>query len=117
MYFTYILQSRKDKRNYSGYTKDLDLRVKQHQQGEAEWTKHGRPLAPIYYEACLNARDAKRREKYFKTQYGRMVIKKGLKDGIQTVHNWTNTTIWLSASPKVRFIKPLTGHSWDVVCN
>ena len=36
MYFTYVLQSQKDNRNYSGYTKDLDLRMKQHQQGEVQ---------------------------------------------------------------------------------
>ena len=32
----------------------------------------------IYYEACLNQTDALRREKYFKTYYGKMFIKKSL---------------------------------------
>ena len=44
MYFTYVLRSQKDGNNYSGFTKDLDLRMKQHQQGQVPSTKPRRPL-------------------------------------------------------------------------
>ena len=43
-YYTYILQSIKDGNNYAGYTKDLNLRFEQHQNGEVDSTKHRRPL-------------------------------------------------------------------------
>ncbi|MEJ2628686.1 MAG: hypothetical protein P8078_09040 [bacterium] len=33
----------------------------------------------MYYEACVNKEDALRREKYFKTYYGRMFLQKRLK--------------------------------------
>jgi putative endonuclease len=78
-YYTYILQSEKDGKNYAGYTQDLNLRFEQHNNGEVESTKYRRPLNLIYFEACLNQKDALKREKYFKTHYGKMFLKNRLK--------------------------------------
>ncbi|MBU2456379.1 GIY-YIG nuclease family protein, partial [Patescibacteria group bacterium] len=33
MYYIYILQSKKDKKFYTGYTKNLKLRFEQHEKG------------------------------------------------------------------------------------
>ena len=77
-YYTYILRSEKDGNNYAGYTKDLNLRFEQHKNGEVESTKHRRPLKLIYFEACLNQKDSLKREKYFKTHYGKMFLKNRL---------------------------------------
>jgi len=79
MYYTYVLQSEVDNMLYSGFTKDLKLRFKQHTEGKVPSTKDRRPLKLIYYEACINQEDATRREKYFKTYRGRMFIKNRLK--------------------------------------
>ncbi len=79
MYYTYILQSNKDKKFYTGYTKNLKLRFEQHQKGLIESTKNRMPLKLIYYEACLNQQDATHREKYLKTYHGKMFIKNRLK--------------------------------------
>ncbi len=79
MYYTYVLQSEKDKKFYTGYTKNLKLRFEQHQKGRVKSTKNRRPLKIIYYEVCLNQQDATRREKYLKTFYGKMFIRKRLK--------------------------------------
>ncbi|MDO9579761.1 MAG: GIY-YIG nuclease family protein [Bacteroidales bacterium] len=78
-YYTYILRSLKDGKNYTGYTKNLKLRFEQHQKGETDSTKNRRPLELIYFEGCLSEEDAKRREKYLKTYYGKMFLKKRLK--------------------------------------
>lgn len=78
-YYAYVLRSLKDKQNYAGFTKNLKLRFEQHQQGEVDSTKHRRPLELIYFEGCLSQEDAARREKYFKTYYGKMFSKKRLK--------------------------------------
>ncbi len=78
MFYTYVIQSEKDSKNYIGYTSDLQARLAQHDKGEVTSTKHRRPFKLIYYEACLNQQDAKNREKYFKTHYGRMYLKKRL---------------------------------------
>ena len=79
MYYTYILKSSKDKKFYTGYTKNLKLRFEQHQKGLVESTKLRLPLSLIYYEACLNQQDATHREKYLKSYHGKMYIRKRLK--------------------------------------
>ncbi len=79
MYFTYVLQSEKDGKMYTGYTKDLKLRFEQHMKGQVESTKDRRPLKLLYYEACLCQQDATHREKYLKTYHGKMFLKNRLK--------------------------------------
>ena len=79
MYYTYILQSEKDGNFYVGFTKDLKQRFELHEKGLVNSTKERRPLKLIYYEVCLERNDATNREKYFKTHYGRMFLKKRLK--------------------------------------
>jgi putative endonuclease len=78
-YYTYVLLSEKDNKNYLGYTKNLKLRFELHQKGMVESTKNRRPLKLIYLEACLSQTDALNREKYFKTHYGKMFLKNRLK--------------------------------------
>ncbi len=79
MYYTYVLLSLKDKKMYTGYTKDLKLRFEKHNRGLVESTRDRHPLKLIYYEACLDRSDATHREKYLKTHYGKMFIKNRLK--------------------------------------
>lgn len=79
MYYAYVLQSDKDKKFYTGYTKNLKLRFDEHQKGKVESTENRRPLKLIYYEACLNQQDATHREKYLKTYHGKSFIRKRVK--------------------------------------
>ncbi len=79
MFYTYVLISKKDDKLYIGYTKNLKLRFEQHCAGLVKSTKFRRPLDLIYCEICTVESDAKRREKYFKTHYGRMFLKNRLK--------------------------------------
>jgi len=79
VHYIYILQSLKDKKFYTGYTKNLKLRFEQHQKGKAKSTKDRRPLKLIYYEACLNQQDATNREKYLKSYHGKMFLRNRLK--------------------------------------
>ncbi|OGH11180.1 MAG: excinuclease ABC subunit C [Candidatus Levybacteria bacterium RIFCSPHIGHO2_01_FULL_36_15] len=74
-YYTYVLQSLKDKELYIGWTKDLRERFKKHNNGEVEATKNRAPLKLIYYEACLSKESAIKREKSLKTGFGRSYIK------------------------------------------
>ena len=76
MYYTYVLHSMKDNNFYTGFTKNLKLRFKQHNNGSVESTKDRRPFKLIYYEACLKKNDAINREKYLKTYHGKMFIKR-----------------------------------------
>ncbi len=79
MYYVYILKSLKDKKFYTGYTKNLKLRFEQHNEGRTESTKDRRPFILIYYEACLKQKDALHREKYLKTHHGKMFLGNRLK--------------------------------------
>lgn len=79
MFYTYVLQSEKDKKFYTGFTKNLKLRFEHHQKELVESTKNRRPLKLLYYEACHNQQDATHREKYLKTFHGKTFIKKRLK--------------------------------------
>ena len=79
MYYVYVLQSLHDRNLYTGYTKDLKARIKQHNQGKATSTRLRAPFRVIYYEACPGEEDAFHREKYLKTTYGKRFLKVRLK--------------------------------------
>ena len=78
-YYTYVLKSLKDNKFYVGYTQNIKLRFEQHNKGVVKSTKDRRPLILIYYEACVDQKDALHREKYLKTFYGKMFLHNRLK--------------------------------------
>ena len=79
MYYTYVLMSLKDKKFYTGFTKNLKLRFDEHTRGKVESTRERRPLELLYYEACHNQDDATHREKYLKSYHGKSFIRKRVK--------------------------------------
>ncbi len=78
-YYVYVLKSLKDNKFYTGYTENLKLRFEEHQKGYVLSTKDRRPFKLVYYESCLDKKDAIHREKYLKTYLGKMFIKNRLK--------------------------------------
>jgi putative endonuclease len=79
MYYVYILYSLKDRKYYTGYTEDLQRRIKEHFSGWEKSTKYRIPFKLIYYEAYLDKRDAKGRELFLKSGSGKKYLKKQLK--------------------------------------
>jgi len=75
MWYTYVLKSLKDKNLYVGFSKDLRVRIKEHKTGKVPATKSRLPLESVYYEACLDEKKAVKREKYFKSGFGRKFLK------------------------------------------
>ncbi len=64
---------------YNGITSDLKGRLKDHNSGAGGlYTKKNRPYKLIYYEAYLNKKDAIKAEKFYKTGYGREILRKKL---------------------------------------
>lgn len=53
-----------DKTLYTGYTKDLDKRIKEHNEGKrgSKYTKSRRPVKLIYKEKYLDKSSAMKRE-------------------------------------------------------
>jgi len=80
MFYTYVLQSYAASEIYIGYCKDLKRRLREHNQGLNPSTKRYVPWKLVYYEACLNLKDARRRERYFKLTQGRILLKRRLKE-------------------------------------
>ena len=77
-FFTYVLKSKLDGKLYIGYTKALKKRLGEHNCGNVISTRYRRPFILIYYEACLSKTKAIKREKYFKTGFGRRYLKNRL---------------------------------------
>ncbi|EKB49669.1 GIY-YIG nuclease family protein [Cecembia lonarensis] len=80
MFYVYVLRSQKDKKFYTGFTKNLEKRLLEHNNGLSASTKYRIPFDLVYFEACLNQQDAMHREKYLKSTYGKRYLKNRLKN-------------------------------------
>ena len=78
MPYTYILKSCNHKKLYVGSTDNLDHRLKQHNSGLSYYTKKYLPWLIIYTEEYKNIKEARKRERYFKSAAGRRFIKKNI---------------------------------------
>lgn len=78
-YYVYVLLSIKDKRFYIGFTSDLKNRLSEHAKGNVRSTKDRRPLKLIHYEYFIDKADAKAREVFLKSGFGRNQLKEALK--------------------------------------
>lgn len=68
MFFIYILQSEIDNSFYIGYSKDVDRRLKQHNEGESNYTSRKMPWKIVYVEKAETKFIALKREKFLKNQ-------------------------------------------------
>ncbi len=84
-YYVYILRSLKDKGFYIGFTSDLKKRLIQHAKSQVTATKFRAPFLLIHYEYFINITDAKARERFLKSGYGRKQLKEQLK---RTLNNF-----------------------------
>jgi len=82
MHYVYILKSEKDNRLYIGCSSDLKNRIKNHNEGLVDATKHRRLLELIYYEAYNDKKLAREREiqlKKFGSSYQGLIKRLKLK--------------------------------------
>ncbi len=82
MYYVYVLLSHKDNGYYIGYSADLKLRYREHQEGLVDSTQNRRPVELIYYEAYKDERQARQRElklKQFGSAYHALLKRLGYK--------------------------------------
>lgn len=80
MFYVYIIESINSDNLYIGFTNDLKVRLEKHNRGLNFSTKLNKPWRLIKYEAYLNEKDARRREKYLKTSQGSRLLKRMLKE-------------------------------------
>jgi len=87
MKYSYVLLSEKDGEFCTGSTGDLRERLQEHNKGRVRSTAHRRPLRLIYYEGCLSADDAARRERYLKTGRGGRYLKQRLASWLSEIRS------------------------------
>jgi putative endonuclease len=78
--YVYVIESLGGGGLYVGFTENLEKRLKEHNRKLNRSTKSGAPWRIIYAEACLNQKDALRRERYLKTSQGARLLKRRLKE-------------------------------------
>lgn len=79
-FYVYILQSLRDNGLYIGFTENLKDRLATHAKGRVPSTRLRLPFKLIHYEYFINSKDAKAREKFLKSGFGRDQLKQILKD-------------------------------------
>ena len=79
MIYVYVLRSKKDNHWYTGLSQDLRKRFKLHNENKVFSTKGRGPFELIYYEACMDLKDAVDREKYLKSGMGKRYLRNRLK--------------------------------------
>lgn len=75
MYYVYVLKSKIDNKHYYGFTVNLKERLINHNNGEVKFTKLRRPFEVVYFEKVSDIITARKKEKYFKSGFGRKYIK------------------------------------------
>ena len=75
MSYVYAIQSLKDGRIYVGMSKDVNMRILQHNKGLTFSTKGFRPWKLIYTESFPDRIDARKKEKYLKSGVGKEFLK------------------------------------------
>jgi putative endonuclease len=78
MYYVYALRSIKVDRIYVGITKNLKLRIKEHNSGKTKSTRFYRPWVLFYSELLSSRCIARQREKKLKTGSGKDFLRKCL---------------------------------------
>jgi putative endonuclease len=78
MFYTYILQSTKDRTLYVGSSADISRRLRQHNAGSVQSTKSKRPLILIWYGGFMHKSDSLCFEQYLKTGSGIAFVRKHL---------------------------------------
>jgi len=79
-FYVYVLFSQKYKRLYIGYSSDVFKRLEQHNSGKSKATRPFMPYELIFYESFTDKQDAKAREVYLKSGWGRRSLHKMLKN-------------------------------------
>ena len=76
MYFVYAIKSKRLNRIYVGLTKNLQVRIREHNFGKTKSTKFYRPWVLFYSEEFDTRILARRREIQLKSGYGKEFLRK-----------------------------------------
>jgi putative endonuclease len=75
LYVCICFEKFKNEDHHTGLTEDVENRVGEHNNGWVDKTKFYRPFILVHVEIVENLIEARKMEKYFKSGYGREIIK------------------------------------------
>lgn len=75
MWIVYVLLSEVKPIKYVGFTSDINRRLKEHNSGLSKFTKAYKPWKLVYKEEFESRQEARNREKYLKSGFGREFLK------------------------------------------
>ena len=78
MWTIYVLHSQKSGKRYVGMTADVNRRLAEHNASKSKFTSGHVPWILIYTETAGDSKQARQREKYFKSAAGRKYIEQQL---------------------------------------
>ena len=82
MFFVYVLKSVAHQRFYVGMTTDVERRIEEHNNAKTKSTKGWKPWKLFFFEEFPTREQARQREKYLKSGYGKQWIK----------HKWSRSS-------------------------
>jgi len=78
MYYVYVLKSEKDGKLYTGQTDNIARRLSEHNSGKVRSTASRRKFVLVHSEVFSTRSQARWREKYLKTPWGKKQLKSSL---------------------------------------
>ena len=75
MYYLYILLNEAGTRTYTGVAEDVEERLQRHNSGRVKASCPYKPYKVIHTEQFLTLKEARQREKFYKSTTGRRLIK------------------------------------------
>lgn len=75
MHFVYALWSENYDKVYIGYSQNPDKRLVEHNSGKSNYTKKFMPWLRFYLEEVKTKAEALKKEKYYKSGWGRKKLK------------------------------------------
>ena len=80
MYYVYTLKSKKNGKHYTGFTKDLNRRIIEHNtnKNKKHFTSNNGPWELVYFEIFTTKTEAIKHETFLKTGKGREFLQSKL---------------------------------------
>jgi putative endonuclease len=75
MYYVYILLNEAGNRTYTGVASDVEKRLMEHNAGKVKSSRPYRPYKILHTEAFETLKEARQKEKFYKSTTGRRRLK------------------------------------------
>jgi len=75
LFYTYILINKSASKTYTGSTTNLGRRLSEHNSGKVSFSRAYRPYEIVHYEVFESQKEAREKEKFYKSTTGRRRLK------------------------------------------